>query len=215
MRVVVADDHPMYRFGLLTALGHSREVEVVGEAGDGRQLLAVVERTEPDVVLTDLAMPALDGVGAIAALLAARPQLGIVVLSMHEDDERLFGALRAGARGYLLKGADREEIVRAVLAAADGGAVYAAAVARRISSFFTDAHQSYAAQVFPELSTREREVLELIASGRRNLQIAQQLVLSEKTVRNHVSSIMAKLGVHDRGELVATARNAGLGTSPR
>jgi DNA-binding NarL/FixJ family response regulator len=137
----------------------------------------------------------------------------VLVLTMHEDDEALFGALRAGARGYLLMGADKAEIVRAVLAVAAGDAVYGAAVARRIVDFFTGAQQRYAAQVFPELTAREREILDLVAAGSGNHEIARRLVLSEKTVRNHVSAILLKLQVPDRAAAVAKARDAGLGTA--
>ncbi|MET7700257.1 response regulator transcription factor [Streptomyces sp. NPDC005485] len=212
VRVVIADDHPMFRYGLRAVLVEGTEVEVVGEAASGEELLAVVERTSPDVVLTDLAMPGLDGAAATRSLLARHPDLGVLVLTMHEDDQALMGALRAGARGYLLKGADRTEIVRAVLAVASGDAVYGEAVARRIVAFFTGAHRDYAAQVFPELTEREREVLGLIATGCGNHEIARRLVLSEKTVRNHVSAVLFKLRVRDRAAAVAKARDAGLGT---
>ncbi|MFD7817216.1 response regulator [Streptomyces sp. NPDC059785] len=211
VRVVVADDHPMYRYGLVAALGTGGEVEVVGEAASGDELLAVADRTSPDVVLTDLTMPGLDGVGATRALLARHPGLGVLVVTMHEDDQALFAALRAGARGYLLKDADREEIVRAILALAGGDAVYGGAVARRIVDFFTGAHRDYAARVFPELTEREREVLDLVALGCGNHQIARRLTLAEKTVRNHVSAILYKLQVSDRAAAVARARDAGLG----
>ncbi|MFI6284524.1 response regulator [Streptomyces sp. NPDC051018] len=211
VRVVIADDHPMFLFGLRAALASSPDVEVVGEAAGGEELIAVAARTAPDVVLTDLAMPGTDGIPAIRALLAHRPETAVLVLTMHEEDKALFGALRAGAHGYLLKGADRAEIVRAVLAVASGNAVYGEAVARRIVSFFTGAHQQYASRVFPELTEREREILELLATGRGNHQIARRLVLTEKTVRNHVSAILSKLGVHDRAAAVARARDAGLG----
>jgi DNA-binding NarL/FixJ family response regulator len=215
VRVVLADDHPMFRYGLRAVLDGAEEVTVVGEAADGQQLLASVEQTRPDVVLTDLAMPDLDGATATRQLLQRHPQLGVLVLTMHEDDEMLFGALRAGARGYLLKGADKTEILRALLAVAAGEAVYGAAVARRIVAFFTGAHQQYAARVFPELTEREREVLELVAAGLGNHEIARRLVLSEKTVRNHVSAILVKLQVPDRASAVAKARDAGLGTNPQ
>ncbi|MFD7711217.1 response regulator [Streptomyces sp. NPDC059786] len=211
VRVVVADDHPMYRYGLVAALGTGGEVEVVGEAASGDELLAVADRTSPDVVLTDLTMPGLDGAGATRALLARHPGLGVLVVTMHEDDQALFAALRAGARGYLLKDADREEIVRAILALAGGDAVYGGAVARRIVDFFTGAHRDYAARVFPELTEREREVLDLVALGCGNHQIARRLTLAEKTVRNHVSAILYKLQVSDRAAAVARARDAGLG----
>lgn len=212
VRVVVADDHPMFRYGLVAALAADDEVEVVAEAANGDELLAAVDRTDPDVVLTDLAMPGLDGAAATRSLLARHPEVGVLVLTMHEDDQALFGALRAGARGYLLKGADRTEIIRAVLAVASGDAVYGEAVARRIVAFFTGAHREYVARVFPELTEREREVLDLVAAGCGNHEIARRLTLSDKTVRNHVSAILFKLQVRDRAAAVAKARDAGLGT---
>lgn len=211
VRVVIADDHPMFRYGLKAVLAAAQEVEVVGEAATGEELLRVVEQTSPDVVLTDLAMPGLDGIAATRAILHRHSGTGVLVLTMHEDDEALFGALRAGALGYLLKGADRAEIIRAILAVASGEALYGATVARRIVNFFTDAQQQYAAQVFPELTSRERDVLALVAVGYGNHEIARRLGLSEKTVRNHVSAITAKLQVHDRAAAVAAARDAGLG----
>jgi DNA-binding NarL/FixJ family response regulator len=212
VRVALADDHPMYRFGLRAVLEASSEVEVVGEAGDGAELLAVVDRHAPDVVLTDLSMPRMTGVAAVAELSRRHPQLGVLVLTMHEDDASVFAALRAGARGYLLKGAGREEIVRAVLSVAGGDAVYGGAVARRISDFYTGAARDYRVQTFPELTDREREVLELLAAGLRNSEIARRLILSEKTVRNHVSAVLTKLQVTDRAAAVARARDAGLGS---
>ena len=209
VRVVLADDHPMYRFGLRSVLDASPEVEVVGEAADGAELLAVTEATGPDVVLTDLSMPRLTGTAAIDELTRRRPGLGILVLTMHEDDASLFGALRAGARGYLLKGADSEEIVRAVLAVAGGDAVYGGAVARRVVDALTGT--AARAPALPELTAREREVLELLAAGLPTGQIARRLALSDKTVRNHVSAVLTKLQVPDRAAAVARARDAGLG----
>jgi len=208
---VVADDHPMFRFGLLAALAGAEEVETVGEAGDGHELLALVARTHPDVVLTDLTMPRLDGAGATARIREAHPTVAVVVLTMHDDDEAVFAAMRAGASGYLLKGADRDDIVRAILSVARGEAVYGPSVARRIVDFFTGARVTYSAQVFPELTDREREVLDLIAAGHGNHEVARRLVLSEKTVRNHVSAILAKLQLADRSAAIVRAREAGLG----
>jgi DNA-binding NarL/FixJ family response regulator len=209
VRVALADDHPMYRFGLRAVLDASPEVEVVGEASDGAELLALVATCSPDVVLTDLSMPRMTGAAAIDELTRRHPGVGVLVLTMHEDDASLFGALRAGARGYLLKGADREEIVRAVLTVADGDAVYGGAVARRVIDSLSGAGAR--APVFPELTGREREVLELLAAGLRTFQIARRLTLSEKTVRNHVSAVLTKLQVPDRAAAVARARDAGLG----
>lgn len=214
VRAVIADDHPMFRYGLRAVLAASAEVDVVGDAADGNQLITLVEQTQPDVVLTDLAMPGMDGVSAAGQILERFPAIGVLILTMHDDDEALFAALRAGARGYLLKGAERDEIVRAVLAVAAGDAVYSASVARRIVDFFTGAHQTYTAQVFPDLTAREREILDLIAAGLGNHEIARRLVLSEKTVRNNVSAILTKMQVSDRAAAVAKARDAGLGTNP-
>jgi DNA-binding NarL/FixJ family response regulator len=211
VRVVIADDHPMFLYGLKAALAIAGELDIVGEAADGNELLAVVDRTTPDVVLTDLAMPGLDGATATSMILAHHPNTAVLVLTMHEDNQALFAALSAGARGYLLKGADRTEIIRAVLAVAAGEAVYGASVARRITDYFTGAHRDRAATAFPELTDREREVLDLVAAGHGNHEIARRLALSEKTVRNHVSTILVKLNVRDRAAAIAKARDAGLG----
>lgn len=213
VRIVIADDHPMFRYGLAAALATCDEVEIVGEAADGSQLLDVVDHGNPDVVITDLAMPALDGTAATIAILARHPHVAVLVLTMHEDNQALLGALRAGARGYLLKGADRTEIIRAVLAVASGEAVYGAAIARRITDFFTGAQGDRAASAFPDLTDRERQVLDLVAAGCGNHEIARRLALSEKTVRNHVSSILLKLRARDRAAAVAKARDAGLGAA--
>ena len=209
VRVVLADDHPMYRFGLRAVLDASPEVEVVGEASDGAELLALVARATPDVVLTDLSMPKLSGTAAIDELARRFPGLGVLVLTMHEDDASLFGALRAGARGYLLKGADRDEIVRAVLAVAGGDAVYGGAIARRVVDFLIGT--AARSPALPELTARERDVLELLAAGLPTSQVARRLTLSDKTVRNHVSAVLTKLQVPDRAAAVARARDAGLG----
>jgi DNA-binding NarL/FixJ family response regulator len=211
VRVVLADDHPMFRFGVSAVLHDAPEVDLVGEASDGRQLLDLVRELTPDVVLTDLSMPGLDGAAATRELLAMRPDLGVLVLTMHDDDESVFTALRAGARGYLLKGAGRDELVRAVLAVAAGEAIYGAAVARRIVDFFTGAQARFTASTFPDLTPREREVLDLLAGGTRNSLIAATLGMTDKTVRNHVSAILLKLQVPDRTAAAVKARDAGLG----
>ncbi len=211
VRVVLADDHPMFRFGLGAVLEQTESVEVVAAVGSGRELVEAVERHRPDVVITDLSMPDLDGVAATRQLLAARPDLGVLVLTMHEDDEHVFTALRAGALGYLVKGADGDEIVRAVLAVAHGDAVYGGSVARRIVSFYSGGgDQSPSERAFPDLTPREREVLDLVASGCRNHEIARRIGMSEKTVRNHVSQILLKLQVPDRTAAALKAREAGI-----
>jgi DNA-binding NarL/FixJ family response regulator len=211
VRVVLADDHPMFRYGLISAIATNPEIEIVGEAADGRELLTLVNDTDPDVVITDLTMPDMDGATATRAILAHHPEIKILVLTMHDENQALIGALRAGARGYLLKGADRTEITRAILAVAAGESVYGTGIAHRISDFFIGADQDRAATVFPELTDRERQVLKLVAAGCGNHDIARRLVLSEKTVRNHVSAILFKLHVGDRAAAVAKARDAGFG----
>jgi DNA-binding NarL/FixJ family response regulator len=211
LRVVVADDHPMVRYGIAAVLADVSEVELVGQAAEGAELLRLVADKEPDVVLTDLAMPGMTGVDAIRSLRSSHPTLPVLVLTMHADDETVFAALRAGARGYLIKGADGTELVRAIQSVAAGEAVYGAAVASRIVAFFTGAQKEYAAKAFPELTDRERSVLELLAAGMRNSAIAQRLGLSEKTVRNHVSAVLLKLQVPHRTAAALKAREAGLG----
>ena len=211
LRIVVADDHPMYRFGLTAVLSQAEGIEVVAEVGDGSALIAAVAEHAPDLVLTDLAMPDLDGVAATRQLLEAWPELPIIALTMHEDDEHVFAALRAGARGYLVKGADGEEIVRAVHAVAGGGAVYGGSVARRIVAFYAGEPTTTAtARAFPDLTSRERDVLELLAHGCRNHEISRRLSMSEKTVRNHVSQILTKLQVPDRTAAALKAHESGI-----
>jgi len=205
VRVVLADDHPMYRYGVAAVLATAAEIELVGEASDGAGLIALVAAERPDVVLTDLAMPGLDGVSACRELLARQPDLGVLVLTMHADDESLVSALRAGARGYLVKGADKAELIRAILAVADGQAVYGAVVARRIAELFGSARPPLP---FPGLPPRERGVRPLRADGPRNSEIARQLGMTDKTVRNHVSAILMKLQVTDRTAAAIKARGA-------
>jgi DNA-binding NarL/FixJ family response regulator len=214
VRVVIADDHPMFRDGLRAALATTPEVEVVGDAADGTQLVEIVERTTPDVVLTDLAMPGLDGTTATQRILERHPDVKVIMLTMHAGDEFVFRALRAGASGYLLKDAQREDIVLAVRTVAAGGTVYGGAVGRRISDFFTSNRQRYTAEVFPDLTPRERDILQLVALGLGNHEIARRLVLSEKTIRNNLAVVLTKLQVHDRAAAVAKARDAGLGGAP-
>lgn len=211
IRLVVADDHPMIRYGISAVLAEVPTIEVVGEAANGNELLATVESTRPDVVLTDVAMPGLDGIGAIARLKAAHPDLPVLVLTMHADDETVFAALRAGARGYLIKGAKGAELIRAIEAVVAGDAVYGAPIANRIVSALAGTGGVGAPPRFPDLTGRERDVLELLAAGLRNRAIADQLGLSEKTVRNHVSAVLLKLQVTDRTAAALKARDSGMG----
>ena len=210
VRVVVADDHPMVRYGIAAVLEQVDRVDLVGEAADGDELLAVVRREQPDVVLTDLSMPGRSGLEALRALATSDPDLPVLVLTMHADDSSVLAALRAGARGYLIKGADGAELVRAIEAVAAGDAVYGGPVASRIRALLVGPREP-AGPPFPELTEREREVLDLLAAGMRNHAIAHRLGLSEKTVRNHVSTVLTKLQVPDRTAAALKGRKAGLG----
>lgn len=214
IRVLLADDHPVYRDGLAALLASVEGLDVVGTAEDGEAAVVLATELQPDVVVMDVQMPGLDGIEATRRLTAANPHIGVVILTMGEEDATLFSAMQAGARGYLLKGANQAEIVRAVTAVARGEAIFGPAIARRIAEFFagSPAAGSAAEQAFPQLTAREREILELVAAGRSNAQIAGTLFLSPKTVRNNVSNIFAKLHVADRAEAIVRAREAGLGT---
>lgn len=212
IRVVLVDDHPVYRDGLSMLLESMDGVDVVATAEDGEAAQQVIDAAEPDVVVMDVQMPRLDGIAATREAVARHPHLAVVVLTMSEDDETVFAAMRAGARGYLVKGASQHEILTAIRAVERGELVFGAAIARRVAEFFSAGPASApAADVFPQLTAREREILDLLAAGRSNPQIAQALFLSPKTVRNNVSNIFAKLQVADRAEAIVRARDAGLG----
>jgi len=212
LRVLVVDDHPLFRFGLCAALAQRDDIEVVGEAAGGQAAIAAATGTTPDVVVMDLHLPDLGGVEATRAITNANPRIGVLVLTMFDDSESVFNAMRAGARGYLLKGAEPDELVRAVQAVARGEAIFGQSIAAQVLRYFNGLNASTVS--FPELTAREREVLELIAAGRSNSEIAQVLSLSGKTVRNHVSIIFGKLRVADRAQAIVRAREAGLGHRP-
>jgi DNA-binding NarL/FixJ family response regulator len=210
LRVVVADDHPVFRDGLAMIL-RERDVEVVAEVSDGQEAIEAAAAHHPDVVLMDLTMPGLSGIEATRRLLAADPDVAVLVLTMSEDDDSLFAALRAGARGYLLKEAAADDIARAVVTVARGETVLGARVSTRVLEAVHGGLLPGAPAPFPRLTERERQVLELIARGYQNARVAHHLGLSEKTVRNHVSTILAKLPAATRAEAVALARDQGLG----
>lgn len=213
IRVLIADDHPAFRAGLQLLLTEIDDIDVVGTAENGLDAVRLAQQLAPDVVAMDLRMPDLDGIEATRRLHEHLPDLGVIVLTMFEDDASVFAAMRAGARGYLLKGAEQDEIVRAIRAVAAGEAIFGPAIAQRIVEHFS-AGGGTTRSAFPTLTDRERQVLELIAAGRGNATIAQDLSLSLKTVRNHVSNIFTKLQVSDRAAAIIKAREAGLGVGP-
>jgi len=211
IRLLVADDHDRFREGVRAMLRHAGEVELVGEATTGDEAIAAADELQPDVVLMDLRMPGVNGIEATRRILETSPHMRILVLTMYEDDDSVFAALRAGARGYLLKGADREEILRAIRAVSSGEAIFGPAIAQRLIRYFALPHPAMTPIAFPELTEREREILSRIAQGWSNQEIATSLVVSLKTVRNHVSNIFSKLQVADRSQAILQARNAGMG----
>ena len=213
LRVVVVDDHRIVRDGLSALLGALDGIEVVGTASDGREAVHLTEETEPDVVLMDIQMPGLDGLEATRFITGRRPTTRVVMLTMNEEDETVLSAVRAGAAGYLLKGSGAVEVEHAVRTAAAGGLVFGSAVAGRVAALVAGATAPPRPPPFPELTERERGVLDLLAAGRSNDEIARALHVSSKTVRNAVSSVYAKLGVPDRAGAIVRARDAGLGRS--
>jgi DNA-binding NarL/FixJ family response regulator len=210
IQVFIADDHRLFRDGLRALLGE-KGIEVVGEAATGAEATLLVEQFQPDVVLMDIQMPDLNGIEATRRITAASPHVGVIIVTMFEDDDSVFAAMRAGARGYILKGAGQEEVIRTIRAVARGEALFGPAIAARLAAYFAAPRPPAPAEAFPELTAREREVLDLIAAGHDNEAIAARLVISRKTTRNHVSNIFNKLQVAGRAEAVIRARDAGMG----
>lgn len=210
VRILLADDHASFREGLAALLGTIPGIVVAGEAATGEEAVALALAMQPDIVVMDLNMPGVDGIEATRRIVATSPHIAVLVLSMYEDDDQVFGALKAGARGYLLKGADRGELARAIRSVSSGEAIFGPGIARRLMSFFAS-RPAVGPEVFPELTDREREILDMVARGLSNSEITGRLVLSPKTVRNHVSNIFSKLQVADRAQAIVRAREAGLG----
>jgi len=211
IQVLICDDHGDFRTGLRALLDTAAGLEVVGEAADGREAVTAAAALQPDVILMDLNMPGVNGVDATRQIVATSPHIGVIVLTMIEDDDSVFAALRAGARGYLLKGARKADIVRAVHAVADGEAVFGPAVAKRLMRYFATPEPATPPSAFPQLTLREHEILRLMAEHLTNMEIASRLDLRPKTIRNNVSNIFTKLQVTDRAQAIIAARQAGLG----
>ena len=209
LTILIVDDHPVFRKGLRALLATMPDFELVGEAASGEEAIILAEKLQPDVVLLDLQMPGGGGLEAIRPIVQTSPHIGILIVTMFDDDDSVFAAMRAGARGYVLKDMNDEEITRAILAVGHGEAIFSPAIAERMMDFFS-ARPALPANIFPELTDSERNVLRLMAQGANNETIARQLTLSTKTVRNYVSNIFSKLQVADRAQAIVKARDAGL-----
>ena len=212
IRVLIADDHPQFREGLRGLLRSAADLDLVGEAQDGKRAIALATQLQPDVIMMDLQMPEVSGIDATRQVLNSSPHISVLVLSMFDDDDSIFAALQAGARGYLLKGALKAEILRAIRGVASGEAIFGPAIAKRLINYFAAPRASGQVDAFPELTEREKEILALVAQHQTNPEIARRLHLSPKTIRNHVSNVFTKLQVADRAEAIIRAHQAGLGT---
>jgi DNA-binding NarL/FixJ family response regulator len=210
-RILIADDHAIVREGLRAVLGSEPDMEVVGEAVTGREVVVRAAELGPDLILMDIQMPGLNGIEATRRILGANPSIGVVVLTMFGDDDSVFSAMRAGARGYVLKGAPPSEILKVLRAVAEGEAHFGPEIAQRLTDFFSAPRPPSFEETFSELTSREREILDLIAQGHTNAKIARHLFVSPKTVRNHISHIFTKLQIADRTQAILRAREAGLG----
>jgi DNA-binding NarL/FixJ family response regulator len=218
--ILVADDNAPFREGVRALLRTETDLDIVGETGTGEETIALATSLQPDVILMDLQMPILNGIESTRRILAVSPHMSVLVLTMFEDDDSVFAALQAGARGYLLKGAPKAEIVRAIRGVSQGEAIFGPSIAKRVMNYFATLTERTArspiasllpSEAFPELTDREREILTLVSQHLTNVEIAERLVLSPKTVRNHVSNIFSKLQVATRSQAIVLARDAGLG----
>jgi DNA-binding NarL/FixJ family response regulator len=211
IRVLIADDHQLFRDGLKALLLSASDTEVAGEASTGREAVQIATESKPDVILMYIQMPDMDGIEATRALIEADPNMNVLMVTMFEDDQSVFAAMRAGARGYVLKGAKHDEMLRAIRAVGSGEAIFSPGIAARMMSFFSTNRAAVSPETFPDLTERESQILAHIARGDSNADIADSLSISVKTVRNHVSNIFNKLQVADRAQAVIRARDAGLG----
>jgi len=212
IRALIADDHLVVRRGIGALLSSIPGIEVVAEASTGQDVLREAQLSRPDVIVMDIQMPGMDGIEATRRVTTLLPDVAVLVLTMFEDDDTVFAALRAGARGYLLKGAEQDEIADAIRAVVRGQAIFGAAIASRLLDHFANPPAAVSDDPFPELTAREKEILELLAQGRRTAEIASTLHLSPKTVSNNLTTIFAKLEVSDRTAAVIRARERGLGS---
>jgi DNA-binding NarL/FixJ family response regulator len=212
LTVIIADDHQFFRDGVRALLDAQLDMECVGEAATGEAAVRLSAEVQPDVVLMDMQMPGMSGVEATRQILRSSPQIRILMVTMFEDDHLVFAAMQAGARGYLLKGARHEDMVRAIWAVGSGDAIFSPGIAVKLVDYFAALKPGHSPQVFPELSSRERDILQLLAQGYKNAEIADRLVVSPKIVRNYVSNIISKLQVADRAQAILRAKEAGLGT---
>lgn len=212
IRILIADDHPVFRFGLRALLETQADMDVVGEAESGETAVTMAQSFQPDVILMDINMPGINGIEASKQILSHTPTINILIITMLEDDT-VFTAMQAGAKGYLLKGAEGDETLRAIRAVANGEIIFSPAVAAKMMTFFARSVSEEKQEHFPELTKRERQILDLVAQGLTNQAIAEKLVLSPKTIRNHVSNIFSKLQVASRSEAIIKARDAGFGNS--
>ena len=211
VRVLIADDHPVFRFGIRALLEATHDMTVVGEATSGDEVIALAGELHPDIILMDVRMPGINGIDATRRILHTRPQVRVLVVTMFEDDSSVFAAMRAGARGYVLKEATNEEIVQAIRTVGNGGAIFSPAIATRLIAFCAQPHFSIPKTIRPELTDREREILDLLARGQSATELGNRLGLSSKTISNYISNILTKLQVTDRAEAIVRARDAGLG----
>ena len=211
IRLLIADDHAFYREGVRTMLSAIPETEVMGEAATGDEVIALALALQPDVILMDLKMPGLNGIEATRRILHTSPRIGVLVITMFEDDDSVFAAMRAGARGYILKDASEDDILQAIRIVSNGDAIFGTTVAQRLINFFAAPRLTEPVLPFSDLTQREREILTFIAQGYSNAEIAQSLVINMKTVRNYISSIFSKLQVADRAQAIIRAREAGMG----